>query len=674
MSVSDIPVTETAVEEIDSPVDIAESSEFEEGFTTKAVIGGIFIAFMMFPGALYLGLVAGQALGSAAQWVTIVLFAEIARRSFVQLKRQEIYIIFYIAGGLMAVSTAGVTTMAGGGFGTLIWNQFFIQSPQAEGMARLIPGWVVPGVGSHALASRTFMDMAWAVPIVLLVASEVLMRVSNVSIGYIFFRMTSDKERLPFPMAPVAVAGATALAESQQREESWRWRVFSIGGMIGLAFGFIYLALPIITGVLFRKPMTVLPIPFADFTQNTENVLPGALTGVSCDLTNVLMGFVLPFEIVAGMLISSILAQVVTNPILQTHGLLPTWRYGMGTIATQLSTSLDFWLSVSIGIQVAIAMIGIFSLVRAGVTARRVVRESRIAGESLPAGRGDFPIIYAVAVWGLATLAGVILCRHLVPLFPLWILLILGVVYSPVMGYVSARMYGITGGGVAIPFVREAAVFGSGYRGVDIAFAPIPLFPPVNGNYDPGLLSQRFKELELTRTRFRSLLKAEIFMLPVALIASFVWWSFFWRTSPVPSPQFPFAQVFWPMGAAMQSMWLSAYIDRGSSMLVHVLQPSLMVGAGISSVALYMVMSALRVPPLYFYGLAGGVGALPHSTIPMFLGAFLGRRYFARIFGLERWTSYAPVLLAGFSCGMGLMGMCSIAVAMILQSVNYLPY
>ena len=33
-----------------------------------------------------------------------------------------------------------------------------------------------------------------------------------------------------------------------------------------------------------------------------------------------------------------------------------------------------------------------------------------------------------------------------------------------------------------------------------------------------------------------------------------------------------------------------------------------------------------------------------------------------------------PVLLAGFSCGTGLIAMCSIALALIAKSVNYLPF
>src|SRR5687767_15504487 len=80
--------------------------EFQEGFTAKTVVGAIFIALFMLPGGIYLGLVAGQGVGEAAEWVTIVLFAEVARRSFQPLRKQEIYILFYIAASLTAVISA----------------------------------------------------------------------------------------------------------------------------------------------------------------------------------------------------------------------------------------------------------------------------------------------------------------------------------------------------------------------------------------------------------------------------------------------------------------------------------------------------------------------------------------------------------------------------------------
>lgn len=643
-----------------------EPVKFEEGFTMKTVIGGLFIALIMLPGALYLGLVAGQGLGSAAQWVTIVLFAEIARRSFIPLKRQEIYILFYVAGALVHMTMAD-RGLSGGSFSGLIWNQYFVQSPQAGAIADKIPHWVVPPAGSRALVERTFFDRAWAAPIGLLLIGEILGRLNWIGLGYVLFRITSDVERLPFPMAPVAASGATALAEASTKEESWRWQVFSVGTMIGLVFGFFYLAVPIFTGVVLSKPLMLIPIPFIDFTPNTESILPAAATGISGDLGNVLVGFVLPYQILLGAFISCILCQIGLNPILQANGFLPTWRPGMKTIDTHMSVNLDFWMSVGIGTGVAIAIIGLYTVISTNIKSRAMARERRTSAYTIPTGRGDFPIALAISAWAIATIGYIALAHHLVPGFPLWILVGFGVFYSPIMSYVSARMFGLTGTGVGLPFLREAAILNSGYKKVDIWFAPIPL-------YDMGGCAQRFREIELTGTKFTSILKAEAFMLPVMLVSSFLFWAFFWHTNPIPSSQFPFAQKMWPISATMQSIWYSSNSMGQESFLLKALKPPVMVYSGVSALALYGALAVFKVPVLVFYGLIGGAGAMPHGVIPQFGGALLGRYYFRRRFGVEKWTMYAPVLLAGFSCGMGLMGMSSIALALISKSVSYLPY
>ena len=646
--------------------DDGQAQRFEDGFTIKTVIGALFIAFIMLPGGMYLGLVAGQDLGPAAEWVTIVLFAEIARRSFMPLKRQELYVLFYTAAALAHIQL-GALGISGGPFGGLIWEQYYIQSPQAAEVAKDIPGWVVPALRSKALLDRTFFDSAWYMPFLLLVIGQILGRISWLSLGYLLFRVTSDTERLPFPMAPVAAGGATALAEAHTKEESWRWQVFSVGTMVGLVFGFFYLAVPIFTGVVLSKPLMLIPIPFIDFTRNTESILPAALTGISGDLGNVLVGFVLPFQIVTGMVISAVASQIVANPILQSHGMLPTWRYGMGTIDTKLAVDLDFWMSVGIGVGVAVAVIGLATVIKANIDYHASVRQRRAADFVLPEGRGDFPIALAAGAWLIATMISITICNKLVPAFPLWVLIGFGLFYSPIMSYVSARMYGLTGRGVGFPMVREATILKSGYKHVDIWFAPMPM-------YDHGWAAQRFREVELTRTKFTSILKAEAFTLPVILITSFLFWAFFWHTNPIPSPQFPFAQKFWPLHSTMRTIWITANQEGGNQWLMHALKPTVMVVSGIGGLGLYLALVTFKIPVLYFYGLAGGIGALPHGIIPTFFGAMLGRYYFARRFGVKKWSMYAPVLLAGFSCGMGLMGMSSIALALISKSVSYLPY
>ena len=54
--------------------------EWEEGFGLKAMIGAIFVGMIMTPASMYMNLVVGSDIGSAAQWVTIILFIEVARR------------------------------------------------------------------------------------------------------------------------------------------------------------------------------------------------------------------------------------------------------------------------------------------------------------------------------------------------------------------------------------------------------------------------------------------------------------------------------------------------------------------------------------------------------------------------------------------------------------------
>ena len=71
---------------------------WEDGFGLKSIVGAIFVGIIMTPASMYMGLVIGSEIGQAAQWVTIILFMEVARRAFTTLKRPEIYLLYYMAG------------------------------------------------------------------------------------------------------------------------------------------------------------------------------------------------------------------------------------------------------------------------------------------------------------------------------------------------------------------------------------------------------------------------------------------------------------------------------------------------------------------------------------------------------------------------------------------------
>ena len=87
---------------------------FEEGFGWKSMVGALFIGFLMMPGSMYLGLVIGHGIGPAARWVTIILFAEMAKRSYTQLRQQEIFVLYYMAGAAMASPFSGLPRACAG--------------------------------------------------------------------------------------------------------------------------------------------------------------------------------------------------------------------------------------------------------------------------------------------------------------------------------------------------------------------------------------------------------------------------------------------------------------------------------------------------------------------------------------------------------------------------------
>jgi hypothetical protein len=129
----------------------------------------------MMPGSMYLQLVIGQGIGPAARWVTIILFAEIAKRAHSELKQQEIFLLYYMAGAALASPFSG-----------LLWNQYLVQSDAARmlGLTEYIPTWVAPGPESLSMIERTFLHRDWMIPILLLIGSQIIQRIDQFGLGY----------------------------------------------------------------------------------------------------------------------------------------------------------------------------------------------------------------------------------------------------------------------------------------------------------------------------------------------------------------------------------------------------------------------------------------------------------------------------------------------------------
>lgn len=643
---------------------------YEEGFGWRTVFMALFVGLLMTPAQMYMQLVAGIEMGPAAQWVTVILYVEVARRAFTKLKRPEIFVLFYMCGAVIN---------SGGG---LLWQQFIVQSEEIRkmGVTEYIPSWYAPS-DPAVLGQRNFLMPQWMVPLGLMLLFLFVTRLDNFGLGYVMFRLTSDVEKLPFPMAPVGAMGMTALADASSQEDTWRWRTFSFGAMAGIVFGFVYLAIPNITSAIFSEGMRILPLPFVDLTSYTEQFIPAMPVMISFDITFLVIGMVLPFWAMVGSFIALVIT-MIANPILYKTGVLNNWERGIGGIQTIQSNIMDFYFSFGLGLALAIALIGIIHVMLSFRTKRKdlddqgrpEVKWSRLLESNKE--RGDIPIWVALSIYLFSTIVYISAAYYLVnyasgtlhgPKFPLWLLLFYGFVYTPFISYVSTRMEGIVGQQVAIPFIREFSFILSGYKGAAIWFAPIPM-------QDYARQAVFFKTTELTGTKISSLIKAEMLIFPIMAVGSIAFSQFIWSIDNVPSEMFPYANQFWELWAfRLGLIWSSTLPGEGMSPFMESFKPEYLVAGLAIAMSLYYTLSYFGLPIFLVYGLVRGLDqSVPHAILPMFIGALIGRFVCRKVFG-ENWAKYRIVFAAGFTAGIGLITMLSLGIVFMSKSVIKLP-
>ena len=559
-------------------------------------------------------------------------------------------------------------------FQGLLWNQYLVQSDYANamGVAQEIPSWWAPSAEVIREQGHTFFTKAWLGPIMLIIVGLLVSRLDQYGFGYVLYRITNDVEELPFPMAPVAAAGITALAQTKEDKERWRWRCFSIGAILGLTFGLFYIAIPSISGALLDKPIQPLPIPWQDFTPALSKILPATPLNISFNLLWFFQGMVLPFWAVIGGAFGVVFTMGL-NPILYKYGVLSHWDSQMDVINTLYSNNVDFYLSFSLGLTLAITVVSLGKILTPMMNAWRNRRGNMSALEASVTGqkrestwrrllvndpkRGDFSIWIALCIYVLTNGFWIGLSCWLIEGFPWHFFVFYALVLTPLLSYATAKLEGLCGQALSIPYIREATYILSGYKGVKIWFAPVPI-----PNY--GVETVNFRVLELTGTKISSQIKTQIVTVPIIIIASIVFSTMLWSMAEVPSAAYPYAQKMWELNAKNTCLTFSSTMEGGSMFMEALRLKYVLVGLG-SGVISFIVLSVLGLPTLLVFGMVRGLGqSTPSGVIFELLGALIGRFYFKKRFG-DQWMKYTPILLAGFSCGMGLIGMVSVAFTIL---------
>ena len=666
---------------------IEQPTEFVDGFGIKTILGALFLGLLVTPGSLYIMLVAGEQVGPAARWVTIFLFAEVARRSFKELRQQEVFILYYMTSHII-IRQSGI-----------LWNIYMVNSEafQAMGITQQVPHWVVPSQEVLAEFGRNMFTVEWLPAMGLIALTMIITRVDHFGLGYFLYRITSDVERLPFPMAPIGASGVLAMAETKDRSQQWRPACFAIGGVVGLMFGAVYFGVPAVTELIFREPVFIIPIPWIELTPSFQDSIPATAINVVPNLGMIILGMVLPFWAVVGGFIGFIVT-LFLNPILYNGGILRTWfglpveggvlhtwKPGMRTVDTLFVNNVDFYLSFTLGITFFIAFLGLaqafWPILKQSIARRR--RRRAVAGkkEELTAwqrlnrvdrARGDISAWLSLGIYIASTLTYLSVSAYLVNIsgegpFP-WLFFIgYGFVYTPLMGYAAAKVEGMAGQHIGVPYIKEATIILSGYRGVAIWYAPIP-----RHNY--AMTVKDFRIIELTGTKLTSVIKTDLVALPIMVLSVIGFSGIIWSQAPLNSSQYRYVQEVWDLMSRNHALIISSTLEGQRTMFFEALRGEYLAYGFFGAGGLYAVLSAFGLPVLLVFGMVRGLGQTnPAGLVPQFVGALLGRFYFRKKFG-TMWLRYTPGLYAGYTCGVGLVGMIAVAIRLIASSIAPLPY
>ena len=642
-------------------------TEYRDGFNWKTVIGALFLGFIMMPASKYLALVIGPnaTVGSAARWVTIILFAEISKRSFKDLKMQELYTLHYMTGLALASPFQGY-----------LWKQYVVQSEfvQAMGIAQELPSWAFPSAASLAEHGPTFFTSAWVPVIALTMFGVIISKVDNYGLGYVLYRLVNDVEKLPFPFAPVNAAGIVALSGARDEKQSWRWRCFAIGGVIGLVWGALYVAVPIITQAILPKRLELIPLVYVDFTPYLSTFLPAVPLNLVFNLGTFLAGMMAPFWSVMGGFVGLVVT-MIANPFLYKAGILSNWKPEMGFVDTMFINNIDFYMSFGIGLTLAVTVSSFGILFRYLFKSRAEKKEATPLARSKDwlgrftsgwktlvtnnRARGDFSIFVAIGIYLASTFSWIVLGCFLIQGYPVWIFVFYALVYTPLISYATAKLEGLCGRAIDIPYLKQLTVIMSGHKGVDIWFAPMPI-------QNLGKETVGFRVLDLTGTKIKSQIKALLLTTPIVVIASLITSQILWQMAPVPSDAYPFTQKMWELNVKNWCIRLTA-TQEGGSLFMEALNGSYILwGLGLGT-AVFAGLSAFGLPVMLIYGAVWGLGqSSPGALIWMMCGAFVGKFYFKRKFK-DMWLKYMAVILAGFGCGMGLISMVAMAFTIMTK-------
>ena len=633
---------------------------WKSGLTWRVVLAILYGAIVLMPVRIWGELMIGT-VGNLT-WTVVILFYWLSLIYGSPLTKQEI---------LVMLAATGTAIYAGTGlsFHSMFYRIWFTNSPiiKLYGIEKFLPYWWIPEnelIRTQVL--RTFVHPSWVPIITYSLVFWILNLVIGLTLGFFFYHLFVEVERLPFPLARVHVEVLTELEE----REPLRMRLFVLFALLGFIYSFIAYGIPTISQALVGRAVILIPYPWYDMTESFRESLPGAMIGIDTNLMSYLMGLILPYEVVVCTFIGSFISSVIGNPLVVWYypELLPKEIVGFKGLKLEdimFWSNLYIWIMVSIGMGFAVFVDQLVSgrkgLIRAIKALTKLSKEARKLGY--------LPLHVIFGVYLTATITWLLLLEFaIIPGFPLLPIFLLIVVWPFMFGLISIRTYAETGYFLEVPHLNALVLI----QTMEIYKIPVysklgiwPWFAPLGVDYGGGWVGTLFV-CRGVKCTFSSYMKA-VFLVatPIAIILNLLYSEYLWKMTPIPSPMFRHAQIYWPIRAARSVLWYTRKIFS--------LNVQLLVGGFVAALVTSSILRALHIP-FSLVGILYGISSPLPGPLAIFIGGTLAKLIEILSKGRINLRKYANMMVGGYGVGLAVAMTISVSISIFVKSLWPLPY
>lgn len=647
--------------------------DLKPGLTYRSALALVFSSLVIMPVQLYLILVSGVNIAIAAVYITVILLTELSTISGTPLTKQEIYIVYMLAG--LAASNPV--------FIAFVQRKYLVTSPiswslidphSGKPLPEVIPSWWVPPYDAPSTGIRSFFHPDWVLPMVLSTFQYgVLYIIVEIALAMMMAQYAIEVEKLPFPLASVDAQMVVTLTERPKEKMS----IFAVSAMVAGIYAALLYGIPILMFGIFGITIQLIPFPWIDLTIGyfgIEKIMPGAVYGIATDALAWATGFILPLDLLAYQFISSIAVWVFGSWLALTvfgssfPEWVMEWKKGMTLQLVVQRATLRVWVYPQVGVLLALALLTIVLRFRTLVNAFKAMMNPPPSFKA--SGYFSFPKLMLMYLG--ATSLSVAVFHVIVPDFPVWIAAVFSIGFSMLLALANTRMVGEAaattlmapvGGALPFPlFVWYGTVLAIGYPKVDAL-----LFYPVIGGTSSPIWVQNIKTAFLTETKPIDFFKAYLIAVVLYHIFSIIYVSFMWAIAPIPSSVYPATTIYWPIYVINQGMFLTRQITGRLELILSSM--GLFIALGLVG----NLLSRIGVP-FNIVGLATGTFIWPPFATSSLLGGLLGRYVIKKYMGDEWWGKNRAVIVAGIAVGEGIMVGIFSGFTMMSKSTWLLPY